>query len=290
MDDWKILTQGGYAAHDVKYRNARAFINRCPMLITSQRKLDFGPADQPAMERRLRTYTFQGLPQPKKRASTWMKKHAMDCVVWAAKMAKAPEGESQDEDDSSTDEEEVTAAEGILMEKEKGAIRSLSLPALLTQEALADEGQAPSDDEPSDHDVTDSGPSTDRVGELQTLLEQSHPGTLRQRQLEQILRMEERRRNEEEGMRQEQFASRQNLLRRRGVSSQNLNLLPADPQEQLPIQLEGISLRLKIHDARKNCSLARQGQRKYLNPGGCRMQKKNCTNAWSPYKPVRMLK
>ena len=140
MDDWKILTQGGYAAHDVKYRNARAFINRCPMLITSQRKLDFGPADQPAMERRLRTYTFQSLPKPKKGASAWMKKHAMDCVVWAAKMAKAPDGEeeSEDEDQSSADEEYMTASEGILMENEKGEIRGLSLPALLTQEALAE--------------------------------------------------------------------------------------------------------------------------------------------------------
>ena len=45
IDDWKILTQGGYAAHDVKYQSARAFINRCPMLITSQRKLEFGPAE-----------------------------------------------------------------------------------------------------------------------------------------------------------------------------------------------------------------------------------------------------
>ena len=71
VDDWKILTQGGYAAHDVKYQNAQAFINRCPMLITSQRKLNFGPADQSAMDRRLRTYSC--LPQPKKKASVWMK-------------------------------------------------------------------------------------------------------------------------------------------------------------------------------------------------------------------------
>ena len=38
IDDWKILTQGGYAAHDVKYQRARAFINRCPMLNTSQKE------------------------------------------------------------------------------------------------------------------------------------------------------------------------------------------------------------------------------------------------------------
>ena len=46
IDDWKVLTQGGYTAHDVKYQTARAFINKCPMLITAQHKLDFGP-DKP---------------------------------------------------------------------------------------------------------------------------------------------------------------------------------------------------------------------------------------------------
>jgi len=51
VDDWKTLTQGGYSAHDVKYQAAESFINRCPMIITSQRKLDFGPSDQPAMDR-----------------------------------------------------------------------------------------------------------------------------------------------------------------------------------------------------------------------------------------------
>lgn len=35
IDEWTILTQGGYAAHDVKYQSARAFINQCAMLFTS---------------------------------------------------------------------------------------------------------------------------------------------------------------------------------------------------------------------------------------------------------------
>lgn len=30
IDDWKILTQGGYTAADVKYQTAKSFINRCP--------------------------------------------------------------------------------------------------------------------------------------------------------------------------------------------------------------------------------------------------------------------
>ena len=136
IDDWKILTQGGYAAHDVKYQSARAFINRCPMLITSQRKLEFGPADQPAMERRLRTYTFRSLPRPKKKASNWMRTHPMDCVLWAAQEAKEAENEDESEGDSeeNTQEEESTFAEGVLREEEKAEIRSTSLPVLLAKE------------------------------------------------------------------------------------------------------------------------------------------------------------
>ncbi|KAK3748776.1 hypothetical protein QZH41_013521, partial [Actinostola sp. cb2023] len=55
IDDWKILTQGGYAAYDVKYQTAKSFINKCPMLVTSQSKLAFETEDQKAMDRRLRT-------------------------------------------------------------------------------------------------------------------------------------------------------------------------------------------------------------------------------------------
>ena len=50
IDDWKILTQGGYTACDVKYQTAKPFINRCPMLLTAQTKLQFKPEDQPAMD------------------------------------------------------------------------------------------------------------------------------------------------------------------------------------------------------------------------------------------------
>ena len=61
------------------------------MLITSQRKLAFGPADQPAMERRLRTYTFRSLPRQKKKASNWMGTHPMDYVLWAVQKAEGAE-------------------------------------------------------------------------------------------------------------------------------------------------------------------------------------------------------
>ena len=43
------------------------------MIITAQRKLRFKPEDQPAMERRLRTYSFKSLQNPKKRAAAWLR-------------------------------------------------------------------------------------------------------------------------------------------------------------------------------------------------------------------------
>ena len=236
IDDWKILTQGGYAAHDVKYQSARAFINRCPMLITSQQKLKFGSPDQAAMDRRLRTYSFRSLSQPKKKASAWMKKHAMDCVVWAAQKAKASKDDEDSESgsDSSAQEEESPAAEGVLLEEEKGEIRSLSLPALLTKEAPADET---TDEEISDdaqgHDSNSLFPA-DRVQLLQGFIEQLQPGSLRHRHLKQMLTMEERRRTEEQRSREERIRHRKNLLRAKGVSSQNLSLVPDDPDEPIP--------------------------------------------------------
>ena len=39
IDDWKILTQGGYTAAHVKHQTAKSFINRCPMLLTAQQFL-----------------------------------------------------------------------------------------------------------------------------------------------------------------------------------------------------------------------------------------------------------
>ena len=260
MDDWNILTQGSYAALGVKYRNARAFINRCPMLITSQRKLDFGPADQPAMDRRLRTYTFRSLPQPKKRASAWMKKDAMDCVVWAAQMAKAPEEdeESEDEEETSTYEGELTAAEGVLLEEEKGTIRALSLPALLTQDAPADEGEASTDETHSDD--TEGSPADGRVKKLKNLIEQSHPGTLRRRQLEQLLKMEERRRKEEEQLQQEQHARRQALIPTQRRFERERDCSPSTQTNPFQVQLSETSRGTNVfrRRPRRSCVVTRR--------------------------------
>ena len=62
IDDWKTLTQGGWTAHDEKFKTCRGFINRCPMLVTCQKDIDFGnDVDNEVMDGRLRKYQFRKL-------------------------------------------------------------------------------------------------------------------------------------------------------------------------------------------------------------------------------------
>ena len=188
------------------------------------------------MDRRFRTYSFRSLTQPEKKASVWMNKHAMDCVVWAAQktIASKDDEESQSGSDNSATEDESPAAEGVLLEKEKGEITSFSLPALVTKEAPADDIR---DEEMADdaqgHDSNSHVPA-DRVQLLQGFTEQLAPGSLCHIQLKQILGMEESRRTEEQRSQGDRIRQTKNLLRAKGVSSQNLSLLPDDPDEPVP--------------------------------------------------------
>ena len=69
--------------------------------MTAQQKLQFKEEDQQAMDRRLRYYFFKRLSSPKKKAAQWLRKHPIECVVWAASKARVDtdEEESSDEDD-----------------------------------------------------------------------------------------------------------------------------------------------------------------------------------------------
>ena len=232
--DWKILTQGGYTAHDVKYQMAKAFLNKCPMLVTAQRTLDFGPADQPAMDRHLCTYQFKSLPNPKRKVAAWLKKHAMECVVWAAEKAKTCDDDSEDETDTESDDDnDVDDEEGLLKETEKEALRSLSLANPL---ATGEINIALSTDEEEDNSDEDgvSSTSIDRLDLLREAVSRSHPESLRHRQVQHMLMEEERKRAEEEKRKRQQHLRRKSMLRKNGVSTQNAELLPLDPGEEMP--------------------------------------------------------
>ncbi|KAK3729697.1 hypothetical protein QZH41_004572 [Actinostola sp. cb2023] len=101
IDDRKLLTQGGWTAHDVKYSTARRFINRCPMLVSCQEELEFDEGDKEAMDSRLNKYLFRRLPKKHFHAYAWIRKHPMDAIVWATRKStthhsQTDEGETID--------------------------------------------------------------------------------------------------------------------------------------------------------------------------------------------------
>ena len=235
ISDWKILTQGGYTAHDIKFQTAKPFMNRCPMLITAQRKLHFGATHQPAMDRRLRTYHFKSLPNPKKRAAAWLQKHAMECVVWAAKKANDCEGDTENEEDDTHSDEEHTleGLDGTLKEDEKEAIRSLSLSSPLLQKiAVVDT----SDEEASRDSTEEAGSADDVLAVLRDSLKRLHPDSLRHRQLKHILGEEERLEIRERANKRHE--ARKAALREKGVSSQSAELLPTNPDSAHQVQFK----------------------------------------------------
>ena len=234
IDDWKILTQGGYTACDVKYQTAKSFINRCPMLLTAQTKLQFKPEDQPAMDRRLRNYNFKSLPHPKKGAAKWLRRHPMECIVWAAAqasrcVASATEDELSDEDSADDD---------VLGATEKEELRTLCLDNVLderdcpTVEAGAQSGAI----ENTQEDL-DSSQDDQTIGALRRIMEQSSQRSLRHRQVSVMLQarldQRERQRQAEETV----YRHRQRNLLSMGVASEHVALLPRDALEPMPTQI-----------------------------------------------------
>ena len=235
MDDWKILTQGGYTACDVKYKTAKSFLNRCPMLLTAQKKLEFQPVDQPAMDRRLRCYTFKSLPTPRKKAAEWLRKHPMECVVWASKQASTSRDRDESSDSSGEGDLESQEEDGILKEEEKHALRTLELAdEECDGETVQDGDERASSDEDGSQDDYDSDLG---VRNLRHALEQTSTGSLRHRQVSHLLqvRLEElERAKQAEG---NIYKQRQQSLMSRGVTREHAALLPRDPSASMPSQI-----------------------------------------------------
>ena len=228
VDDWKIITQGGYTACDVKYRTAKSFYNRCPMFMTAQKKLEFQPEDQPAMDRRIRYYMFKSLPSPKKKAAQWLRKHPMECIAWAASKARVVSDEEESSDDEEG-EQESQNDDGILPESEKEILRTPPLGDLLAEPRSREE----SSEEDTIQDVGDSD-EDETITTLKVTLAQCSPDSLRHRQLSHILetRLEEKERQKE--LEEMRYEKRQQHLLSRGVSTDHVSLLPHDQNEPLP--------------------------------------------------------
>ena len=239
IDDWKILTQGGFTACDIKYQTARSFINHCPMFLMAQQKLQFKPEDQPALEGRLCNYTFKSLTTPKKRASEWLRKHPMDCIVWAAGKARKPDDEK--ETSAGTEEDQDSQAEhldGTLPELDKEALRTMCftdmLPPAVDSPQREEENETVMSVDSAAEAVVDHQSSNNILENLKCNMSDTQPYSLRYRQLEHMLKDQERKCDMEENDKRVRHERRKEMLRNRGVSTQNIELLPADPYESMP--------------------------------------------------------
>ncbi|XP_074625640.1 uncharacterized protein LOC141883884, partial [Acropora palmata] len=275
IDDWKILTQGGYTACDVKYKTAKSFINRCPMLLTAQKKLEFPPEDQPAMDRRLRSYTFKSLPKPRKRAAEWLRRHPMECVVWASKQAST--SSDRDESSDSSDEEDIESQvdDGILKEEEKDALRTLGLvdDECDAETVQAGDEMASLDEDGSSYD-SDAGQG---IRNLRHALEQTCTGSLRHRQLSHLLEMQLEKLERVRQAQENSYKQRQQALMSRGVTREHAALLPRDPSEPMPSQIAN-DLEVHRREALRD-EIKRKMQRAVENPWLVRTEKElqECT-------------
>ena len=253
IDDWKILTQGGYTACDVKYKTAKSFINRCPMLLTARQKLEFNPEDQPAMDRRLRNYTFKTLPNPRKKATEWLRKHPMERVVWASRKAQPSSDQGESSDSSGEEDQESQIGDGILKEKEKEALRSLPLSDILT-DPQEETGEIANtlEDSSEDERNTDDDQSTSN---LRRALEKSSPGCLRHRQIASMLQTRVREKEEHKRREQQLHQLKRDALVARGVPREHVDLLPMYDSEPLPTQLNDALTTLGQKNAEKEKEL-----------------------------------
>ena len=150
--------------------------------MTAQKKLEFQPEDQPAMDRRIRYYMFKSLPSPKKKAAQWLRKHPMECIAWAVSKARVVSDEEESSDDEEG-EQESQNDDGILPESEKEILRTLPLGDLLTEPRSREE----SSEEDTIQDVGDSD-EDETITTLKVTLAKCSPDSLRHRQLSHIIR------------------------------------------------------------------------------------------------------
>lgn len=200
-DDWKILTQGGLTAHDRKYKKSTPAVIRCPMFITCQNDMDFGDEHNDAMKARLRKFNFKSLTSsPVAGVQAFLKKHAMDCIVWAANMAVTPD------DELPRPSTETYRGDEPFGEDEKTRIRNLTLDESDkdSDEDIADEPCTSQESEREESEREESErEESDRVNEeevsssyvdiwekdlemISKLREKEPPHSLKRRQLELI--------------------------------------------------------------------------------------------------------
>ena len=101
-------------------------------------------------------------------------------------------------------------------------------------EQAAVEGQRSRDVTEVFDSQSDPGQAGDLMLSLEERLRGLQPETLRHRQVMHMIQAERTKRSRAEKLRREQHEQRKILLRNRGVSTQNAELVSSDPEEPIP--------------------------------------------------------
>ena len=182
----------------------------------------------------------------------------MECVVWATSKARVDTDEEESSDDDDEDAERNTPNdECALLETEKEVLRNVQLT-----DVLADLRASPRDEEDTAGDdngdqIVDADDDDETTHALKNSLAQTLPGSLDNRHLSLLL--EKRLQQNEERMRREiqRHERHQQCLRSKGVSEENVRLLPHDPNEPLPTPINDLA----IHEQMK-AGADRKGKKK----------------------------
>lgn len=239
IDDWKIICQGGFTSHDAKWKKAQGFHCTATMYITCQVEMDFGAAHNQAMDKRLRKYHFKSLPRVEPEANKWLRKHAMDCIVWAHNIVgDSPSSQASTMPtvhESGMPEEElrnilsVSLIDEEVDETAQGDCRREQSRGLLTEPQSREE----SSEENAIEDVGDSD-EDETLTTLKARLAQCSPGSLRHRQLSHMLESHLAEKERLKRVEERCYKKRQHFLQTRGVSVEHVSLLPHDHNEPLP--------------------------------------------------------
>ena len=240
IDDWKIICQGGFTYHDVKWKKAQGFHCRSSMYITCQQEMDFGDAHNDAMNKRLNKYFFKSLPHVELEANQWRREHAMDCIVWAQKMAGNFSTASLTA--------KISEEDGLVSEDIQ---QILSVSIVEENQPTCPQPEIRTEDEP-DVAVSDSerGSSNDSMDEndldkLRRELEKATPDGIRHRQLSMLLKnAETHQRKATRAHRDDRLAGRRRFLVDLGVACESqINRRVIDPDEPLPSTLQQMERR-----------------------------------------------
>ena len=238
IDDWKILCQGGFTSHDVKWKKAEGFHCSASMYITCQTEMDFGADHNEAMDKRLHKYYFTSLPRVDPEANKWLRQHAMDCIVWAQNIVGSNEGSAtpypvvHEHGLPEDDLQNILTVSLIDEEAEDSSQPKCSQTSTRSTQSSSE----------SDADITEDSDAAE-IEMLRAEHAKASEGSLRQRHLKMLLtnmeNSQKSKKRSRKAVRNRRLASRRAMLVDLGVVDQSeVSQLITDPDEPLPTYLE----------------------------------------------------